>query len=111
MQTLTNSKKTALTFSWILSILFVVVTVIYYFLAQNELPLFYTLATKQDQLAPKIWLFIVPGVSLLINFIHFFIVRALQKHSELLLKLFVGTTIGLQVLIGFALFRIILITM
>lgn len=122
MQTISNSLKehdtvipksvqAPITASWILFFLFLVTTSIYYFLAQPELPLFYTVATKQDQLAPKLFLFIFPAVSLLMNSLHFFILRILQKYSAILLKLFVGTTIGLQILLGFALFRIILITM
>ncbi len=102
--------QTPITVSWILFFLSLVTTIIFYFLAQPELPLFYTVATKQDQLAPKLLLFIFPTVSLFINVLHFFIFRILQKYSAILLKLFVGTTIGLQILLGFALFRIILIT-
>ncbi len=121
MQTVINTQKETLviipknvqapiTASWILFFLFLVVTIIYYFLAQPELPIFYTVATRQDQLAPKLFLFIFPAVSLSMNIIHFFILRALQKYSAILLKLFVGTTIGLQILLGFALLRILLIT-
>lgn len=111
MQTITKTVQAPTSVSWILFFLFLVTTIIYYFLAQPELPLFYTVATKQDQLAPKLFLFIFPAVSLSMNVLHFFIFRALQRYSAILLKLFVGTTIGLQILLGFALFRIILITL
>lgn len=121
MQTIINTHKdplkiipksiqTPITVSWILFLLFLLITIIYFFISQPELPLFYTLATKQDQLVPKAFLFLLPAISFTINIIHFFIVKSLQKFSSVLLKLFVGTTITLQILIGFALFRIILIT-
>lgn len=97
--------------SWILFLLFLVTTIIYYFLAQPELPLFYTVATKQNQLAPRIFLFLFPAISFFMNILHFFIFKILQRYSTILIKLFVGITIGLQILLGFALFRIILITM
>lgn len=121
MQTIINTQKETLTVipnnvrapitaSWILFFLFLVITIIYYFFSQPELPIFYTVATKQDQLAPKLFLFIFPIVSLSINSIHFFILKILQKYSAILLRLFAGTTIGLQILLGFALLRILLIT-
>ncbi len=102
--------KTPFTTTWILFLFFLVTTIIYYFLSQPELPLFYSLATKQDQLAPKVFLFLFPAISLIINILHFFIVKFLQQFSSILLKLFIGTTIALQVLVGFALIRIIVIT-
>lgn len=105
-----KSVQTPITASWIMFLLFLLISIIYFFLSQPELPIFYSVATKQDQLAPKMFLFLLPGISLMINIIHFFILKSLQKFSVVLLKLFVGTTITLQVLIGFALIRIILIT-
>ncbi|GIK84000.1 MAG: hypothetical protein BroJett025_06220 [Patescibacteria group bacterium] len=106
-----KSVRTPITVSWVLFLVFLLVSIIYYFLAQDELPLFYTVATKQDQLAPKLFLFIFPLVSLLMNIVHFFIFKSLHKFSAILLRLFIGTTIALQILLGFALFRIIFITM
>jgi len=122
MQTIINTPKepetlipknvqTPVSVSWGLFFIFLIVTIIYYFLSQPELPIYYTVGTKSDQLAPKIFLFLFPFISLIMNLIHFFIFRILQKYSALLLKLFVGTTITLQVLLGFALLRIIFITM
>ena len=105
-----KSVQTPISVSWILSLLFLLVTIIYYFLSQPELPLFYSVATKQEQLAPKILLFLFPTLSFAINIVHFFILKTLQKFSAVLLRLFVGTTVTLQVLLGFALVRIILIT-
>jgi len=121
MQTIINTQKTPvkiipksvqtpISITWILFLLFLVSTIIYFFLSQPELPMFYSVATRQDQLVPKAFLFLLPGISLIINVVHFFIIKSLQKFSVVLLQLFVWTTIIFQVLIGFALFRIILIT-
>lgn len=98
------------TASWILFFLLLIISIIYFFLSQPELPLLYSVATKQDQLVPKIFLFIFPIISLLINILHFFIAKSLKNFSMILLELFVGTTIGLQLLLAFALIRIIIIT-
>jgi len=105
-----KSVQTPITISWILFLLFLVTSIIYFFLSQPEIPLFYTLANMEDQLVSKVLIFLFPAISFIINVIHFLIVKSLQKYSAVLLKLFVGTTITLQVLIGFALFRIIFIT-
>lgn len=105
-----KSVRTPITTSWILFLVFLVISIIYFFLSQPEIPFFYTLANKQDQLAPKAFLFLFPAISLIINIVHFFILKSLQKFSAILLKLFAGTTIALQVLLGFALIRIIIIT-
>lgn len=107
---LSKQVKTPITLSWITSVLILGTSIIYFFLAQPELPLFYSVATKQDQLSNKVFLFLFPIVSIVINLLHFFIARVLKRYSVVLLKLFVGTTLGLQLLLGFALVRIILIT-
>lgn len=110
IHTIPKNVQTPITFSWILTLLFLGVTIIYFFLSQPELPLFYTVADKQDQLAPKAFLFLFPAISFAINIIHFIIVKTLQKFSAVLLRLFVETTIILQILLGSALVRIIWIT-
>ena len=110
IRSIPKSVQEPIKITWILFLLFLSTTSIYYFLAQPELPIFYSLASKQDQLAPKMFLFVFPLISFFMNVFHLFIVRVLKKYSVILIKLFVGTTLGLQVLLGFALFRIILIT-
>ena len=122
MQSLTNQQKepqeqtpkniaTLVTISWIFFLMITVVTVIYYFMAQPELPLFYTLANKQDQLTAKIFLFLFPIISLTINAIHSLVLKKMHKYSILLLTLFAGTTLVLQALISYSLLRIISVTL
>ena len=105
-----KSVQTPLTASWVIFLLLLAISIIYYFLAQPEIPLLYTVATKNDQLVDKIVIFIFPVISLVMNIVHYIIVRLLKRFSVILLKLFVGTTLGLQVLLVFAFLRIILIT-
>ena len=115
MQSLTNQTPkniaTLVTISWIFFLMSTVVTVIYYFMAQPELPLFYTLANKQDQLTAKIFLFLFPIISLTINAIHSLVLKKMHKYSILLLTLFAGTTLVLQALISYSLLRIISVTL
>jgi hypothetical protein len=103
--------KTPITTSWIIFLLLLTISIIFYFLFQPEIPLFYTLANKENQLVPKVFVFLFPAISFTINILHFFILRSLQKFSTVLLRLFAGTTIALQILLGFALIRIIIITL
>jgi hypothetical protein len=103
--------RTPTNISWLLFLFFLVTSIIFYFIFQPEIPLFYTLANKQAQLVPKIYVFLFPTISFVINITHFFILKSLQKFSTVLLRLFAGTTIALQILLGLALIRIILITL
>ena len=96
--------------SWSVSFLILFAAVIYYFISQPELPIFYSLARKADQLAPKIYIFLFPLISFTMNTLHLFFINALKNYSVLLLKLFVGTTLALQLILALAMFRIILIT-
>jgi hypothetical protein len=96
--------------SWILFFVILLISTISFFLIQPEIPLFYSLGTKQDQLAPKMFIFIFPLTSLIINLVHFFIAKILLNFSVVLTKLFIGITIAFQFLISFALIRIIFIT-
>jgi hypothetical protein len=96
--------------SWITTLLILITAVVYFFITQPELPIFYSLATSQDQLADKIFLFVFPLLSFGINFLHLFIFKILQQYSSVLLKLYAGTTLGLQVVLLLALVRIVLIT-
>lgn len=105
-----QSIKRPLFISWVLLLLMIIVTGIYFFIAQPELPIFYSLATKQDQLASKAFLFLFPLISFITNLIHLTLIKVLKNYSLVMLQLFVGVTVGLQVMLLFALLRIVLIT-
>ena len=121
MQTIINTDKVPLKnipksvqgpmrFSWIIFLVILAASIIYYFISQPELPILYSVANKEDQLMEKIYLFVFPISSFVINFIHLIILNMLKKYSSILLKLFVGTTLALQLLLAFAFLRIIIIT-
>lgn len=105
-----KSVQTPVTISWVIFVVLLGLSIIYYFIAQPQLPLLYTVASKSDQLVDKIFIFIFPALSFVMNIVHYVIARLLKKFSIILLKLFVGTTLGLQVILLFAFLRIILIT-
>ena len=118
----TTQEKTALTnqqedqehslrYAWIISAITTLTAGLYYVIAQPEIPLFYSLATKQDQLTNKIFLFLFPVVAVAINTAHFFILKTLKEYSTIILRLFIGTTLGLQTLLLLACIRIIWVTL
>lgn len=107
---LPSSIKQPIYISWGVSFLILLLSIIYYFLAQPELPIFYSLARKIDHLAPKEYIFLFALISFTFNFIHLFFINYLKNYSKLLLKLFVGTTFALQIVLIMALLRIVLIT-
>ena len=96
----TKSKKSSLVpksiekqiyLSWVVALLIVLISVIYYFISQPQLPIFYSLATKSDQLATKEFIFLFPIISVLMNLSHLFVIKVLKNYSALMLKLFVIT--------------------
>lgn len=106
-----QSIKRPLFFSWVLLLFMLIITTIYFFIAQPELPIFYSLGTKQDQLANKIFLFLFPLISFITNLIHLALIKIVKDYSLIMLQLFVGVTVGLQVMLLYALLRIVIITL
>ncbi len=102
--------KTAVMFSWIVTTIILLIAVVYYITAQPELPIFYSLARKSDQLARKEFLFIFPSLSLILNTLNLTILKTLRDQATLMIKLFANTTMVLQFLLLIALVRIVLIT-
>lgn len=105
-----NSARTPVFISWTTTIILILLSLIYYFISQPEIPIFYSLARKSEQLSRKEFLFLFPLISLLLNIIHIPIISALKKYSELMLRLFVLTTTTLQFIFLIALVRVIMIT-
>ncbi|NCO12397.1 MAG: hypothetical protein COZ34_02825 [Candidatus Pacebacteria bacterium CG_4_10_14_3_um_filter_34_15] len=105
-----KSIKKSVLVSWIAMFVIALVSTIYYFIAQPELPIFYSLAQRKDQIVQKEYLFLFPTISLLMNLLHFQIIKVLKKYSSLMLKLFVFTTAFLQIIFLLSLLRIVMIT-
>jgi hypothetical protein len=86
------------------------IAVIYYFIAQPQLPIFYSLARKNDQLANKEFIFLFPAISFVMNLLHFPVIKTLKRYSSLMLNLFTVTTTILQAVFLLSLLRIVMIT-
>jgi len=84
-------------------------TLVFFFRVQPQVPIFYSLARPSQHLAPKHWLFLFPALSAIISFSHLIIARVIKHADQLLMKLFAWTTFGIQLVLGLALLRIIVI--
>lgn len=78
-------------------------------LIQPEVPLFHSLPGAEQQLIPKVWLLLLPGLSLLINIIHIGIVNLTKHIDSLMIKLYAWADVILQVLLLLVTLRNILI--
>ncbi len=83
---------------------------VFFVLAQPMLPMFYSLALPQQQLVPKVWIFLLPLLSLIISLSHALILSAIEQQDRVIQRLFITMTLVLQTLLIVALIRIIYIT-
>lgn len=83
---------------------------VFFVLAQPLLPLFYSLALPQQQLVPKVWIFLLPSISLAISISHALILSVIEQQERIIQRLFISMTLVLQALLVIALIRIIYIT-
>jgi len=95
--------------SFFLSSLMVLGSLAIFFRTQPQIPLFYSLARESQHLTSKEWLFLIPGISFIISFLHLLIIKTQRHTDQLLMKLFAWTTAGILVVLGLALLRIIII--
>ncbi len=82
---------------------------VFYFRVQPQVPLFYSLARPAEHLASKEWLFLIPAISGAISFIHLMIINLFHEYERLLIQLFSWSTVGIQIILSLALFRVLLI--
>lgn len=94
--------------SIIINVIGVLVLLIFFGGLQKEIPLFYSLPNDQ-QLVDKKFLFVLPGLATLINFIHLLIARLEKEINYNVLKMFIEITFLLQLLALVILLRIIII--
>lgn len=76
---------------------------------QPVIPLFYSLARSSQFLATKQWLFLFPIGSFLMTVTHWLILRFMASLEKVILKIFIWTTIALQIILSLAMIRIILL--
>lgn len=81
----------------------------YFFLLQPQIPLFYSLARVEDQMTNKEWIFLFPGLTLLIMVFERLESRPLQGSETAGKILTVGTTLSLLFLLT-ALVRIMVLS-
>ena len=80
-----------------------------YFRLQPEIPLFYSLALPEQQLARKEWIFLFPLLSFAISTGHLFITHWCREYSPMLLKLLGWVTLSLQIVLAISMIRILII--
>ncbi len=105
-----ESVKKPLIYSFVIFLVTTVAATAYFIAAQPEVPIFYSLAQPNQQLAAKSWLFLFPGIALIINLLHLLLLSAMKEYEAILLKLFGFSTVAIQFLLLLALLRIIYIT-
>lgn len=78
-----------------------------YFRVQPVIPIFYTLALPSQQLAAKEWIFLFPALAFGFTSLHLVIAHIFREYSSLLLTLFGWVTVGLNLILGLSMVRII----
>mgnify|MGYP001605034350 CR=1 FL=1 len=81
----------------------------YFFLLQPQIPLFYSLARVEDQMANKEWIFLFPGLAVLIMLFERLESKQLQGSEAAEKILIIGTTLSLLFLLT-ALIRILVLS-
>ncbi|MEX0895420.1 MAG: hypothetical protein WDZ94_00600 [Patescibacteria group bacterium] len=102
--------KKQLLWSFYLTTAITLIATVFYFFAQPHLPFFYTLPLDSQMLAPKLWLFLFPSISLGITLLHMILLGLFYDLDELILRLFANATTIIQSILLLALVRIIVIT-
>lgn len=95
--------------SFLLSALGTLFTLVVYFPLQPVVPLFYSLARPEQHLVAKEWIFLLPAISWVISLGHLSLAKLMRNADLILIKMFVWTTVVMQVVLTIALLRIILI--
>ncbi len=87
-----------------------IIFVLSYFSLQPQIPLFYSLPLASQQLSHKIWLLVIPLLSLAITMLHTLFIFSFRKIDQFLLRLFTWSTTIILALLLLALIRIIFVT-
>jgi len=101
--------RVPITLSYIITLSILLLVLVDFFRIQPVLPLFYSLARPDEQLAPKVWIFFFPVVLTLITFGHLGLIYRYHNYEPLLLQLFAWTTLVINILLSLALLRVLII--
>ncbi len=82
---------------------------IFYFIAQPIIPILYSLPRPEQALAPKLWIFVFPVMSLVLSIVHIILIGRFKDLDEFILKMFAWVTVFMQLFIAALLVRIIYI--
>ncbi len=96
--------------SVVVTFILLLIALVAQFVMQPAFPLFYSLSSGSNQIVPKAWLFLLPGLSLIFNFIHIGAIRLFNLH-KLIEKLFSWADLILQIILLLITFRNILIVL
>ena len=102
-----NFRQLAL-YALIANISTLALSLIFFSSLQKTIPLFYSLPDDQ-QLVNRELIFILPGVSTLINALHFFIIKKFKTAHPTILQVFLLSTVAIQILILAILLRLLII--
>lgn len=89
----------------------IALSTLYYALSQPTIPLFYSLARPEQSLVSHEWIFLLPGIGLIIAGLHMLLLSIFHDVSISLRKIFAWLTVTIEVLIVALLLRIVLITL
>jgi len=91
------------------AILTLVFSFIFYRLLPPVIPLFGVRTSIETILAPRVYIFLLPGLAVVINLVHALVIYFGRRYDVLLLTCFAYLTIGVQVLILAVLLRTVLV--
>jgi hypothetical protein len=106
-----KSIRTPLLLCWLTSCGITLITLILIFTLPPVIPLWYSLATLNQQLAPREWLLVLPALSFAITFMHWLMLEWYKDYTLLVNKLLIWMGVWLQGMLALALIRILFLTL
>lgn len=101
--------KIPLLFSFLFFFILALSSVAVFFSLQPEIPLFFTSATPQETLAPKVWIFAFPSLAFLIAMLNGGMMRLYRHTDPILLKIFGWVSVLIELILLLSLIRIIVL--
>lgn len=106
----TSKTKKPLKISLALAAVMTLIATIFYFGAQPELPIHYSLLQKQQQLVPKYWLAVFPVFGFSVTLLHAGVLHFQRKSEEFVHTLFAWAGVGANVIVLLILLRLLYAT-
>jgi len=93
----------------IINLVIFVITLMVYPFIQPKIPLFFSLVNPQNHLAEKLWLFLLPTISLAINIIHIQSLKLIDSAHEFIIRFFIYIALVMQIILLMITLRNILV--